>query len=287
MIDIGTKFVTLIGTPLSQSFAARMQNAAYRAAGLNMRYFYTETDAGHLGDILNGIRYMPSFAGCAVTKPNKVRVLEYLDELDPLCEKMGACNTVLRTADNRLIGYNTDAVGFYRSIAEETELKTEGMSCFCIGAGGAGRAVCFALAYKNAGRIYITDKLGTVAEELVRDINRSFGKVAELVPFPVCAAIRDCSLVVNASGVGMGDTLGQIPIPMDFISGEQVCFDACYNPEKTQFLLEAEKKGCPILSGLGMSLYQGAAQMELWTGRPAPIEAMRAELRRLREENRG
>lgn len=77
-VDINTKMITLLGTPLSQSFAARMQNAGYEAAGLNMLYFYTETDNEHLGDIVNGLRYM-NFAGFAVTKPNKVKVLEYLD----------------------------------------------------------------------------------------------------------------------------------------------------------------------------------------------------------------
>ena len=81
--DINTKMITLIGTPLGQSFASSMQNRGYEAAGLNMIYFYTEADNEHLKDIVNGIRYM-NFAGFAVTKPNKVKVLEYLDELDPL-----------------------------------------------------------------------------------------------------------------------------------------------------------------------------------------------------------
>ena len=94
-VDINTKMVTLIGTPLGQSFAARMQNAGYEAAGLNMLYFYTQADSEHLGEIVAGIRHM-NFAGFAVTKPNKVQVLRYLDELDPLCRKMGACNTVSR-----------------------------------------------------------------------------------------------------------------------------------------------------------------------------------------------
>lgn len=83
-VDINTKMVTLIGTPLGQSFAARMQNAGYEAAGLNMLYFYTQADSEHLGEIVAGIRHM-NFAGFAVTKPNKVQVLRYLDELDPLC----------------------------------------------------------------------------------------------------------------------------------------------------------------------------------------------------------
>ena len=104
-ITVNTKLITLLGTPLGQSFAARMQNRGYEAAGLDMLYFYTETDNEHLGDIVNGLRYM-NFAGFAVTKPNKVKVLDYLDELDPLCRKMGSSNTVVRTPEGRLIGYN-------------------------------------------------------------------------------------------------------------------------------------------------------------------------------------
>ena len=106
-VNIDTKFITLIGDPLRQSFAARMQNAGYEAAGLNMLYFYTEADNEHLGDIVKGLRYM-NFAGFAVTKPNKIKVLEYLDELDPLCEKMGSSNTVVKTAEGKLV-YSADS----------------------------------------------------------------------------------------------------------------------------------------------------------------------------------
>jgi len=121
-INVETKMVTLIGTPLKQSFAAQMQNAGYEASGINMVYFYTEADKEHLGDVVNGLRYM-NFAGFAVTKPNKVRVLRYLDELDPLCRKMGASNTVVRTPEGKLIGYNTDGSGFYTSLTQEGPIK--------------------------------------------------------------------------------------------------------------------------------------------------------------------
>ena len=77
---------------------------------------------------------------------------------------------------------------------------------------------------------------------------------------------------------GMGSTIGQTPMPVEHIQPGQFYFDACYNPDKTQFLLNAEEKGCQVLNGLGMSLYQGAAQIELWTGEKAPVEAMRKEL---------
>lgn len=277
-IDSNTKMITLIGTPLSQSFAARMQNAAYRAAGLNFCYFYTEADGEHLREIMEGIRCMPSFAGCAVTKPNKVKVLDYLDELDPLCQKMEACNTVVRKADGRLVGYNTDGDGFYLSLTHETDIQVENSTFFCFGAGGAGRAICSALAYHGAKKIYVADAFAQSGKVLVDDINRNFAPVAELVEYGDYAPISGCNVVLNASGIGMGATLGQSPVPEEVVRPGQFYFDACYNPEKTQFLLNAQAKGCKTLNGLGMSLYQGAAQIALWTGREAPLEAMRREL---------
>ncbi len=276
-VDINTKMITLLGNPLKQSFAARMQNAGYEAAGLNMLYFYTEVDKDHLGDVVNGLRYM-NFAGFAVTKPNKVRVLRYLDELDPLCEKMGASNTVVKTADGKLIGYNTDGVGFYTSLVEDGGVKASECTFFCFGAGGAGRAMCSVLAYHGAKKIYITDFYEPCAQSLVEDINTNFAPVAELVHHGDFSKVAECDVVMNASGVGMGHSIGETPMPEEYIKPTQLYFDACYNPDKTQFLLNAEAHGAKILNGLGMSLYQGAAQIELWTGGKAPVEAMRQEL---------
>ena len=132
-IDIHTQFITLLGDPLAQSFAARMQNRGYEAAGLNLVYFYTVTGQEHLGDIIKGLRYMP-FAGFAVTKPNKVKVLEYLDDLDPLCRKMGSSNTVVKLPDGRLKGYNTDGIGFYTALTE-AGIDVTKETFFCFGAG--------------------------------------------------------------------------------------------------------------------------------------------------------
>lgn len=285
MIDIHTKFIPLIGTPLGQSFAARMQNTGYKAAGLNMRYFYCEADETHLAEMIGGVRYMPSFAGCAVTKPNKVKVLQYLDELDPLCRKMGACNTVVKAEDGRLVGYNTDGVGFYTSIQKEGGVEAAGKTFFCFGAGGAGRAICSVLAYNGAGKIYVTDPFSASSRALVEDINQNFAPIAQIVAHGDYSAVPSCDVVINASGVGFGDTIGQTPLPPEYIRPQQLYFDTAYNPEKTQFLLNAEARGCPILNGLGMSLYQGAAQIELWTGKPAPVEAMRKELMAILAEN--
>lgn len=277
-IDINTKMIPLIGTPLNLSFAARMQNTGYEAAGLNMCYFYCEADDTHLKEIIDGVRYMPSFAGCAVTKPNKVKVLQYLDELDPLCQKMGACNTVVKTADGKLKGYNTDGSGFYLSMTEEAGVTLEGKTFFCFGAGGAGRAICSALAFNGAKKLYVTDIYSPNSTALVEDINKNFAPIAELVEYGDYSKIASADIVINASGIGFGHTIGQTPMPEEYILPHQFYFDAAYNPEKTQFLLNAEAKGCRIKNGLGMSLYQGVAQIELWTGKRAPVEAMRKEL---------
>lgn len=285
-IDINTKMITLLGTPLSQSFAARMQNKAYEAAGLNMCYFYTEIDNEHLGEVVNGLRYM-NFAGMAVTKPNKVKVLEYLDELDPLCEKMGSSNTVVKTPEGKLVGYNTDGVGFYTSLTEEGGIKVNECVFFCFGGGGAGRAMCSILAYHGARKIYITDAYEECAKSLVSDINEKFAPIAEFVPSGDFSKLAACDVVLNASGIGMGSTKGQSLLPKEYIKPSQFYFDACYNPAKTQFLLDAEEKGCQILNGLGMSLYQGAAQIELWTDKKAPVEVMRQELLKIVAEGNG
>ena len=287
MIDIHTKLITLIGEPLGQSFAARMQNRAYEAAGINMRYFYTETGSAHLEEILSGIRYMPSFAGAAVTKPNKVAVMRFLDELDPLCEKTGACNTVVKQPDGTLKGYNTDGIGFYTALREEAGINVTGKTFFCFGAGGAGRAICSALAFYGAKRICITSRTPESRETVAEKINANFAPVAEAVAQGDYSTLPECDVIINASGVGMGKTEGCSPLPKAQVVPGKLYFDACYNPAKTQFLLDAEAAGCRILNGLGMSLYQGAAQIELWQEKKAPVEEMRRELLKILKENNG
>ena len=278
-VNIGTRFITLLGKPLHQSFSARMQNTAYRAMGKNMLYFYTEAEETQLEDIIKGIRNMP-FAGFAVTKPNKVEVLKYLDELEPLCEKMGACNTVA-VRDGRLIGYNTDGTGFLVSLKKETGINVSEKTFFCAGAGGAGRAISCVLADDSAKKIYVYDKIDSRAQTLAEDINKSFGPIAEFVPYGSDCAMGNAGgadVLINATGVGMAETVDQSPFPEDIIRPQHICYDATYNPAETCFLRQGRDKGCVTVNGIGMLLYQGAAQIKIWTGEDAPVEAMAREL---------
>lgn len=272
------RYVTLIGTPLAQSYAARMHNAAYAAMGAALHYTYCEAGTEHLGEIVAGLRHIPCIAGFAVTKPNKVKVLEYLDAADTLCGRIGACNTVVKTPDGALIGYNTDAEGFKKAL-DASGVNVCGKTAFCIGSGGAGRAIAFALADMRCGRIYLSSLHGASAETLAEDINAYYPGVAEAAGAGGCEKISACGIVINASGVGMGESAGISPIPAAALRAGQLCFDACYNPAKTRFLADAEERGCTVMNGLEMSLWQGARQIELWTGRQAPTAAMREALR--------
>ncbi|MDD4437850.1 MAG: shikimate dehydrogenase [Tissierellia bacterium] len=289
-VNINTRMIALLGKPLSQSYAARMQNAAYKAAGIDMMYFYSEVENEHLPDVVNGIRYM-SFAGFAVTKPNKIEVMKYVDEKDPLCEKMNASNTVVILPDGKLKAYNTDGIGFIRALNEEMpNINIKESTFFCIGAGGAGRAICSVLAYYGAKKIYIANRTISKAEVLVDDINKNFAPVAELVNLNDTVIlkdkIRESDVIMNNTGLGMVTKLEETPIPKELLHSGQLCFDATYNPSKTRFLIEAEEMGCSIMNGLGMSLYQGAEQIKLWSGKDAPIEVMRQELMNILSEKK-
>lgn len=266
------RYVTLIGSPLNNSFAAPMHNAAYAAMGLPLRYTYTETPAHALAETVERLRGDPLCPGFAVTMPNKVAVLPLLDALDPLCAAVGACNTVVRRGD-RLVGYNTDAEGFLRSFTQEGGVAVAGGRFFCMGAGGAGRALCVALVRGGAAAVYVNDPIFSRAEALARESG-----VDAVHDF---SALGHCDALLNASGVGGCGREGELPLDPALLRPGLFCYDTCYNPRETAFLRAARERGCAVCNGLGMSLYQGCRQIELWTARPAPEEIMRAQLLRL------
>lgn len=282
-IDLETKMIALFGTPLGFSFAARMQNVAYEAMGLNMLYFYSEIGTDKLPDALRAVRCM-NFAGCAVTKPNKVFVMDLLDEHDELCKKMGACNTVVRSDDGALKGYNTDGLGALHAFTEAGVDPRQNVF-FCIGAGGSGRAVSSTLAFHGAKKIYVADVAEASARSLVDDINGKIAPIAELVPVSdMNDAISASDVVMNNTGLGMIGLEDRTPVDASALRATQLCFDSTYNPERTRFLREAEAIGCRTLNGVAMNIMQGAAQIKLWSGQDAPIDVMRAEFSRMLAE---
>ena len=276
MITVDTKLIALLGNPLKQSFSARIQNNAFQQHGLDYEYFPIETNSESLESIVRAIRHM-NFAGFAVTKPDKVRVMQCLDELDPLAETIGAVNTVVNS-NGYLKGYNTDGEGCVRSLKENLDCSMEKAVFVCLGAGGSARAVCSSLAAHGAKEIYVTDLCDQSAKQLVDRINSNIAPVATMIPsedkVALHRAIAQAQVLMNHTGVGMAPRLDARPIDKEVFRPDLLAFDAIYNPQKSRFLQDAEAKGSEILNGLGMLVYQGAIQFKLWTGYEEPAEIM-------------
>lgn len=280
MITVDTRLVALLGNPLRQSFSHVMQNAAFREHGVDFVYFPVETTEQSLPFVVNAIRHM-NFAGCGVTKPDKVRIMPLLDKIDDLAAKIGAINTVVKE-EGKLVGYNTDGEGCVRSLRENMDIPIEEARFVCLGAGGSARAVCSTLAHYGAASIGVVDVNEAAAESLVRDINERFRPVAEHLVYGDRRTLQDrinnAHVVMNHTGVGMAATLEESPLPSTMWPRHVLAYDAIYNPAQTRFLRDARDAGCRTLNGLGMLVYQGALQFQMWTGREDPSAIMFAAI---------
>lgn len=276
-IQITTKLIALLGKPLDHSFAARIQNEAFAAEGLDYYYYPSEVGNEDLKIVLEAARAQ-NYAGLVITKPNKVFVCGLLDELDPLAAAMQSVNTVVKTKDGRLVGYNTDGLACVKSL-EDAGVRVKEERFFCIGAGGVGRSIAYTLAHCGAKKIWLTDVISESADALGRDINRDFPGVAEVVSMEKADLARNVSgqaeVIMNLTGLGMGKSAGQMPFTPEIFHPGQLAFDAIYNPPETRFLKEAKARGCRTLNGMNMNVYQGAIGFQLHTGRKAPIGQMR------------
>jgi len=285
LITLNTKLIGLLGDPLKFSFSQRMQNAMFKEYGLDYFYLPIEIGKENLEHVVKGMRYM-NFAGFNVTKPNKVRVMRYLDEIDDLAQKIGAVNTV-NIVDGKLIGYNTDGIGYVSSLREQHKFDPKGKRVTVLGAGGAGRAIAFTLAKYGVEDITVLDLDLSCAQKVSSEINQNMAKCARHAYWSsenLKNAINNSQLLINATGVGMKPKITLSPIEASLLHENILVSDLTYNPTKTQLLHDAEGRGCKIHNGVGMLAHQGAHAFEIWTGIQAPIEKMTIELEKIISE---
>jgi shikimate dehydrogenase len=276
-IDSYTVMYGVFGDPVRHSKSPIMLNRAFREAGLNAAYAAFHILPGQLEDAVKGIRAL-GFRGVNVTIPHKQEVMKYLDEIDEEAREIGAVNTIVNE-QGRLIGYNTDGIGYVRSLKEETGLSLRGKSILLLGAGGASRGVVYALAKEQPAAIWIANRTKERAEQLAREM----GKYADTTGIgmdAVAAFAKRADLVINNTPVGMYPNVDETPLDASLIRPHAVVSDLVYNPLITRFLREAEAAGATVHGGLGMFVYQGAYAFEYWTGLPAPIAAMREVVER-------
>jgi shikimate dehydrogenase len=315
-----TRLVGVIGWPVSHSRSPRMHNAAFAALGLDWAYVPLPVPPDHVGAAVRGLAAL-GFAGANVTVPHKQAVMPFLDALTPTARAVGAVNTIIVRPDGSLLGENTDGAGFMADLRMHGMKVGEGQRMvsgqpdlpvspchrvtpppchpvpvsprprvtlppcprvLLLGAGGAARAVAYALAEAGA-RVAVANRSLERATELCQTIAAALpGETARLSAHPFPEALADLTaeaeLIVNTTSLGLhaGD-----PLPWDasvpFRPG-QVVYDLIYN-RPTELLALARSQGAVALDGLGMLVHQGARAFELWTGMAAPVEVMFAAIR--------
>ena len=256
------KICCLIGDPIEQSLSPLIHNAAYQALG--MGYVYLPFQVGDFKRAIEGIRGL-KIRGASITLPYKVNAIKYIDRLDPLAEEIGAVNTIV-SDDGILTGYNTDYQGAIKALEEVTVLK--GKKAVLVGSGGAATAI--ALGLKRGGaELLILNRTEEKARELAKKVGaEDFGSLEKI------AEVSSADILINATPVGMWPKTDQSLIPKKLLHNRLTVFDTVYNPKETRLLAEAREKGCAIVYGYKMFLYQAALQFELFTGQRAPLRVM-------------
>lgn len=272
-------YVGLLGWPVEHSRSPQMHNAAFAHLGLDWHYLLLPVAPSDVPDAIRGVRAL-RFAGVNVTVPHKQAVIPLLDGVRDEAEAIGAVNTIVNQ-EGCLIGYNTDAAGFLRAL-RDAGVEPSGCRAVVLGAGGAARAVVYALLSQDAA-VTIANRTVARARTLATDIGAIFDIYPTVVPLTansaLARAVAYADLLVNATSLGMAPQVDADPLPAGLdIAADLVVYDLVYNPRETRLLRRARAAGAAALGGLGMLLHQGAVAFELWTGQEAPIAVMRAAL---------
>ena len=280
-INSSTKLYGIFGHPIKHSFSPSMHNAAFQKLGLNCVYLAFDILPENLKTATGSIRQL-NIQGINVTIPHKQEIMNYLDEISDEAKYTGAVNTI-KNNDGKLFGHNTDVGGFLKDLEMELGItKFSGISACLIGAGGAARAVMSGLCMNGAKKITIINRTKSKASELADYFTKRFSDIEiNSADLNNNSEIKKCllgsDLLINSSSAGM---TGHDPlnIPLNLMPKNSCVYDLVYNPKETQLVKQAKSLGHKASSGLGMLLYQGAESFELWTGKKAPIEVMKAAL---------
>ncbi|MBU0468771.1 MAG: shikimate dehydrogenase [Candidatus Omnitrophica bacterium] len=258
----------LVGYPLGHSLSPLMHNAAFEALEVDALYKLFPLEEEELEGFFKDLKdeFSPIF-GLNVTVPYKEKVVQYLDNVDPLVDKIKAVNTILINDERKLIGYNTDAPGFLAHLSE-IGFKSEDKNVAILGAGGAARAIvsvlCLIVERPKTIKLYDIDK--GKADLLIKDIGEMINvDIVETVNSIDDLNIELADLLINATPIGMKE---DDPCLVDegLLHSDMLVYDLIYNPAETELLRMAREKGAQVSNGLGMLYYQGVLAFQHWAG---------------------
>lgn len=267
--------VGLIGRNIQGSLSPALFADAFAAAGIDGFYHLLDADRlpGNLPGLLAAIK-TAGFAGANVTYPFKQDILPLLDTLDPEAAQVGAVNTVSIAQDGRATGHNFDRHGWRDSFAETFGAdRARGKTVVLIGAGGAGRAVAFALTDLGVGTLVLHDLDLARAKALAADVAKHHGAARCRLVSDLERDIAAADGIVNATQTGMSGFPGN-PVPVAAIKPTHWAADVIYTPAETEFLKAAADNGARTLNGSGMVVHQAAAAFRCLTGETADIAGL-------------
>jgi 3-dehydroquinate dehydratase / shikimate dehydrogenase len=273
-----TALYGVIGKPIAHSLSPAIHNAAYDELGI---------DAVYVPFLVDDVRrFVPAFRalgvrGFSVTLPHKEALLETADAVDSIAEHIGAANT-LYEKDGQLRATNTDCLASVGALARALRARTPdsagatlgGRHVVVCGAGGAARALVFGLVEQGAN-VTIVNRTPERGQRLAQDAAKVGPGTCQSAPTDSLMGM-EFDVLCNLTSVGMHPNVDETPVPREALKPQHVVFDAVYNPLETRLLREAKEIGCTIVPGLDWFIGQAAAQFELWFGRPAPTDTMRA-----------
>lgn len=259
IVDAATQVYGVAGDPIAHSLSPIMMNTAFRRETVNAVYLALHAKA--LKDLLACIPHIP-IRGLSITMPYKQDVVEELSNSDALTKQIGACNTVVRSQDGKLYGFNTDVAGVLAPL--EQRMVLQGAKVLLVGAGGVARAAAFGLKNKGA-EVFIVNRTAEKGQALARQTKSKYLKRADV-------AKMSFDVIINATPLGMGNNR-QSPLEEKELN-TKFLFDLVYVPAETKLMKMARARNIQIIPGLEMFVQQGARQFEIWSGKPAPVAEM-------------
>jgi shikimate dehydrogenase len=268
LVNPNTRVLGVIGEFAENSRSRFMHNNMFKEKKLDFIYVLFKTKKEELGEFMRNFREF-GFRGSAVTIPHKEAIMKHVDEIDDTAQKIGASNTLVNE-NGKLIAYNTDYFGAIKALKEKTKLADKAV--LVIGAGGAARAIVYALK-KEKAKITIINRTDEKAQKLADEFNIEFDRLGNMKEL-----INKNDITINTTSVGMDPHKDESIIKENEFSEGKIIMDIVYKPIRTKLIMLAEKNKCKTITGERMLIYQATGQYNLWTGQNPDFKVMEKAL---------